>query len=141
MVVREQNPGDPRRIQRQGLKTMQELAIISTVAENVRRVRKAAGLSQEELALSAEVDRTYISQVERGKRNITVVVLDRLARAMRTTAAELVSDGRRIADEARAHGNRLGIFNALNHYWVFPCMYGMYLRTWGDEWLVLKSFL
>ena len=120
---------------------MQDIAIITTVAENVRRARKAAGLSQEELALEADVDRTYISQVERGKRNITVVVLGRLARAMRTTAAELVSDGRRIAEEVRMHGNRLGIYNALSHYWVFPCLCGMYIRWWGDEWLVLNSFV
>ncbi len=121
--------------------TMQDIAIITTVAENVRRARRAAGLSQEELALEADVDRTYISQVERGKRNITVVVLSRLARAMRTTAADLVSDGRRIAEEVRGHGSRLGIYNALSHYWVFPCLCGAYLRWWGDEWVVLQSFL
>lgn len=70
---------------------MDELAIIRAVAANVRQARKAAGLSQEELALEAEVDRTYVSQVERAKRNITVVVLSRLARALRTTPAALVS--------------------------------------------------
>jgi len=71
---------------------MSETAIIDAVAVNVRAARKAAGLSQEELALEADVDRTYISQVERGKRNITIVVLARLARAMRTTAAELLNE-------------------------------------------------
>jgi transcriptional regulator with XRE-family HTH domain len=71
---------------------MNDTQIIATVAENVRRARKLAGLSQEELAVEAEVDRTYVSQVERGKRNITIVVLARLARAMQTTAAALVSE-------------------------------------------------
>jgi len=70
---------------------MSETEIIGAVAVNVRAARKAAGLSQEELALEADVDRTYISQVERGKRNITIVVLARLARAMGTTAAQLVA--------------------------------------------------
>src|SRR5690606_5278674 len=51
--------------------SMSDNEIIEAVAANVRESRKAAGLSQEELALEAEVDRTYISQVERGKRNIT----------------------------------------------------------------------
>src|SRR5512138_3778604 len=111
--------------------TMQDIAIITTVAENVRRARRAAGLSQEELALEADVDRTYISQVERGKRNITVVVLARLARAMRTTAAELVTDGRRIAGDVRVHGKRLGIYNAFSHYWAFPCLAGTYVAWWG----------
>lgn len=49
-----------------------ETGIIGVVAETVRRARKAAGLSQEDLALEAGLDRTYISQVERGKRNVTV---------------------------------------------------------------------
>jgi len=119
---------------------IEEIGIVSTVAENVRRARKAAGLSQEELAIEADVDRTYISQVERGKRNITVVVLARLARAMRTTVADLVSDGRRIAAEVR-RGDRLGVFNAFGHYCVFPCLCALYMHWWGHEWLVLKSFL
>jgi transcriptional regulator with XRE-family HTH domain len=76
---------------------MDEAGIIRTVAANVRQAREAAGLSQEQLALEAEVDRTYVSQVERAKRNITVVVLARLARALKTTPAALVdgSESRR----------------------------------------------
>jgi len=70
---------------------MDDTGIIRAVAANVRQARKAAGLSQEELALEAEVDRTYVSQVERAKRNITVVVLARLARALKTTPEALVS--------------------------------------------------
>lgn len=44
----------------------------------------ASGLSQEELAHDAGVDRTYISQVERALRNITVIVLARIAKALKT---------------------------------------------------------
>lgn len=79
---------------------MKDTEIIRLVAVNVRRARKAIALSQEELALEAEVDRTYVSQVERGKRNITVVVLARLARALRTTPANLVSGMPGRADSA-----------------------------------------
>jgi transcriptional regulator with XRE-family HTH domain len=64
--------------------------IIRVVAETVRRARKAAGLSQEELALEAGLDRTYISQVERGKRNVTIVVLARIAKALKTTPDRLL---------------------------------------------------
>jgi transcriptional regulator with XRE-family HTH domain len=64
--------------------------IIRVLAETVRRARKAAGLSQEELALEAGLDRTYISQVERGKRNVTVVVLARIAKALNTTPDRLL---------------------------------------------------
>lgn len=69
--------------------------IIVIVATNVRRRRKEAGLSQEELAHHASVDRTYVSQVERRKRNLTVVVLSRLAAALGTTPDQLlVEEGR-----------------------------------------------
>jgi transcriptional regulator with XRE-family HTH domain len=70
---------------------MDDAAIIRTLAANVRQARTAIRLSQEELALEAEVDRTYVSQVERGKRNITIVVLARLARALRTTPPALLT--------------------------------------------------
>jgi transcriptional regulator with XRE-family HTH domain len=64
--------------------------IIRVVAETVKRARKAAGLSQEELALEAGVDRTYVSQVERGKRNVTIVLLARIAKALKTTPDRLL---------------------------------------------------
>jgi transcriptional regulator with XRE-family HTH domain len=69
--------------------------IITVVAEAVRRARKAAGLSQEDLALEAGLDRTYISQVERGKRNVTVVVLARIAKALKTTPDRLLVPSRK----------------------------------------------
>jgi transcriptional regulator with XRE-family HTH domain len=61
------------------------------VGENVRRIRKALGLSQEKLAFECEVHRTYISGVERGVRNPTILVLERIAVALRCEIAELVS--------------------------------------------------
>jgi transcriptional regulator with XRE-family HTH domain len=64
--------------------------IIRVVAETVRRARKAADLSQEELAFEAGPDRTYISRVERGKRNVTIVVLARIAKALKTTPDRLL---------------------------------------------------
>jgi transcriptional regulator with XRE-family HTH domain len=64
--------------------------IIAILAENVRAARKAAGMSQEELALEAGLDRTYVSQVERKLRNTTIVVLNRLARALKTTPDKLL---------------------------------------------------
>lgn len=67
-----------------------EKGIIKVVAETVRRARKSSGLSQEDLALEAGVDRTYISQVERGKRNVTIVVLARIAGALKTTPDRLL---------------------------------------------------
>jgi transcriptional regulator with XRE-family HTH domain len=64
--------------------------IIGVVAANVRTARKAAGLSQEELAFEARLDRTYISQVERKQRNLTISVLARIAKALRVTPDKLL---------------------------------------------------
>lgn len=64
--------------------------IIEVVAKNIRAARKAAGLSQEELAHEAELDRTYISQVERKQRNLTISVLARIAKALGVTADSLL---------------------------------------------------
>lgn len=52
------------------------------VGENVRRLREKRGVSQEELADSAGLHRTYVSGVERGVRNPTIVVLERFAIAL-----------------------------------------------------------
>ncbi|OKO72754.1 helix-turn-helix transcriptional regulator [Bradyrhizobium sp. NAS96.2] len=67
-----------------------DLGIIGVVADNVRALRKAAELSQEELAHEAGVDRTYISQVERRQRNVTIVVLAKIAKALNVTPDKLL---------------------------------------------------
>ena len=72
-----------------------ETGIIAVVAANVRRRRKAAGWSQEELGFEAGLDRTYISQVERKQRNVTIVVLARLAKALNVTPAQLLHPARK----------------------------------------------
>jgi transcriptional regulator with XRE-family HTH domain len=63
----------------------------SRVGANVKRLREAKGLSQEELAFDAEMHRTYVSGIERGKRNPTVTVVERLADALGANASELLS--------------------------------------------------
>jgi transcriptional regulator with XRE-family HTH domain len=65
--------------------------VIEIAARNVRAARKEAGFSQEALAHEAGVDRTYISQVERRQRNLTITVLARIAGALGTTADRLLA--------------------------------------------------
>ena len=60
------------------------------VGRNLRRCRMRKGLSQEELAHQCELDRTYISGIERGVRNPTVVVLERIAGALGIAASMLL---------------------------------------------------
>lgn len=60
------------------------------LARNVAKHRRARGWSQEEFADEAGIDRTYISGIERKVRNPTIEVLERLARALKVTASELL---------------------------------------------------
>jgi len=61
------------------------------LADNLRRLRRTAGISQEELGDRAGLHRTYISSIERAGRNVTLDNLFVLARALGVSAAELVT--------------------------------------------------
>ncbi len=56
---------------------------------NVLRGREAKGLTQEKLAEKADLDRTYVSGIERGVRNPGLLAIARLAKALGITTAEL----------------------------------------------------
>lgn len=56
---------------------------------NVRARREALDLTQEQLAERADLDRTYISGVERGVRNLSLNSVVRIAKALKTSASEL----------------------------------------------------
>jgi transcriptional regulator with XRE-family HTH domain len=60
------------------------------VGINVKRFRKERDLSQEALAFECGLHRTYISGVERGVRNPTVTVLDKIARALTVRPGQLL---------------------------------------------------
>ena len=62
------------------------------VGINLRRLRQDRGLSQEELAFESGLHRTYISGVERGVRNPTVLVLQEIATALEVPAAQLLEE-------------------------------------------------
>lgn len=56
---------------------------------NVRMHRKATGLSQEQFALRHDIDRTYVSGIERGKRNPTIVIVHKFAKGLGVSVADL----------------------------------------------------
>ncbi len=55
------------------------------VGNRIRQIRKKRGLTQEQLALEAQLDRTYIASVECGKRNISIVNLNKIIIALGST--------------------------------------------------------
>ena len=57
---------------------------------HMRKVRTKAGVSQEKLAELAGLHRTYVSSVERGKRNISLLSIDKLASALDVSLREMM---------------------------------------------------
>lgn len=52
------------------------------VATNIRRYRKARGVSQQDFALEIEMDRTYFGGIERGERNVSIDNIERIAKGL-----------------------------------------------------------
>lgn len=66
------------------------MSVCKRVGQNLRRAREAVGISQEDLADRAGLHRTYVSGVERGVRNPTVTVLEKLAKALKVKSSSLL---------------------------------------------------
>lgn len=64
--------------------------IYKKVGENIRKIRKQRGLTQEELAGLARIDPKSIIQIENGKRNPTLKTLRRIALALNIKTSELL---------------------------------------------------
>lgn len=71
--------------------------IQADLARNIIARRKALNMSQEKLALQAGVDRTYVSQLERGIANPSISILCRIAEILQCNMQDLVSDELSIA--------------------------------------------
>ena len=74
--------------------TMIRMDVRATLAENVRTNRKRLDLSQEALAEAAGLHRTYVSGIERGTRNPSIAIVEKLARALRVDPADLLANRR-----------------------------------------------
>ena len=71
------------------------MSIRETLATNLKKLRRNAGLSQEELAHRAQIDRTYISSIERCQYAASIDVLERLALELGVKPAELLEESAR----------------------------------------------
>ena len=64
--------------------------VLVELGRAIRRTRKGQGISQEQLALSADLDRSYVGGVERGEHNLTVMTLVKLADALGVNPRDLL---------------------------------------------------
>ena len=64
--------------------------LVKLLGRNVRTMRQALGMSQEQLAFEAEMKRSYVSDLERGTRNPSVRALGRLAVALQVEPGDLL---------------------------------------------------
>lgn len=64
------------------------------LGQNLKKLREEQGYSQESFADHCGLHRTYISGIERGVRNPTVVIVDKIARALKVPAGQLIDDAK-----------------------------------------------
>ncbi|ATZ21584.1 helix-turn-helix domain-containing protein [Mesoplasma tabanidae] len=64
--------------------------LILIIAANLRKIRSSKGLTQEELGFRSSISKNYISDFERGRRNITIKVFQRLIEGLEITPQELL---------------------------------------------------
>ena len=62
--------------------------IKENVGKRIKELRQIQGLSQEEFAFRCDLDRTYITSLERGKRNISLENLEKIAKAFNMSLSE-----------------------------------------------------
>jgi transcriptional regulator with XRE-family HTH domain len=60
-------------------------------ARNVRRLRRERGMTQEQLARAADIGRPFISRIENGRFSVTLETIGALAKALRTSPADLIA--------------------------------------------------
>jgi len=60
------------------------------LGDQIREARKAKGLSQEQLALHAEIDRSYVGGIERGERNVSFLTLVKIAICLECDVSKFV---------------------------------------------------
>lgn len=71
---------------------MASMDVRQRLARNLRRLRTQKGWSQEEFADKADIHRTYVSDIERGARNPTITVVEKLALPLGVTASDLLAE-------------------------------------------------
>ncbi|MDP2649665.1 MAG: helix-turn-helix transcriptional regulator [bacterium] len=67
------------------------MALYKTLGEKIKKYRKEKGLTQEQLADAAEIERSYMGTIERGERNPTLLKVYKIAKALTVNLSELLN--------------------------------------------------
>ena len=92
------------------------------LAQTVRELRKAAGYSQEAFAARIKVHRTFMGSIERGKPNVSLDTLERIARGLDMKVWELVRVAEDMAIGTRERGRRAGTYSRSKGELVSPLL-------------------
>ena len=71
---------------------MKRREILIKFGQRVREIRKEKNLSQEELSFKADLHRTYIGMIERAEKNITLINIEKIAKALNVNLKELFDE-------------------------------------------------
>jgi transcriptional regulator with XRE-family HTH domain len=73
--------------------------VLIQLGQNIVSVRKSRKWSQEDLALEADIDRTYVGGIERGERNVAVINLCKIAKTLQVKPSKLLKGLELIGDK------------------------------------------
>lgn len=66
--------------------------LLRRVGTRLRKIRRSRGISQEALALAADMDRSFVSGLERGEFNVSLLALAKLAKVLGVPIGQLIAD-------------------------------------------------
>ena len=75
---------------------MDNREILKKFGQRVKEIRKEKNLAQEELSFRTDLHRTYIGMIERAEKNITLINIEKIAKALNVDIKELFNDYKRI---------------------------------------------
>lgn len=70
------------------------MSILENIGQNIVELRKKQGLTQEDLAGLTEMDRSYLSEIENGYKNLSVLSLIKIANALKVDPAQLLKSNK-----------------------------------------------
>lgn len=70
------------------------ISIKVKIGLRIKELREKVNMTQKDLAYSADLDRSYIASIENGQRNVSVINIEKIAKALGVTVKEFFEDGR-----------------------------------------------